>query len=132
MTYTLHYQSIIASTSEPYIIFDRIVPENNTGSCGTYKYNKIFILTILITLLTKSPVKLLIFTPSSNISPLVTLYKPPNKEEMVLLPEPEPPTIPIFSPGLATKSIEKKNEMTYLYYEELHEMDLEDKQNKHY
>lgn len=48
------------------------------------------------------------FTPSRRISPFDTAYKPPTKEEIVLFPDPDPPTIPIFSPGLATMSSEYK------------------------
>lgn len=59
---------------------------------------------MLITLRTKSPARSFTFTPSSKISPLETLYRPPRSEEIVLLPDPDPPTIPIFSPGWATIS----------------------------
>lgn len=50
-------------TSDPYMMLERIVPENNTGSCGT----------MLIMERMKSPVRSFTFTPSSNTSPLVTL-----------------------------------------------------------
>lgn len=52
-----------AATSDPYMMFDRIVPENSTGSCGT----------MLTMLRIKSPVRSFTFTPSSSTSPFVTL-----------------------------------------------------------
>ena len=59
---------------------------------------------MLMTLRTKSLLRSLMLMPSSNTSPPVVLYSPPSSEEMVLFPDPEPPTMPMFSPGRATMS----------------------------
>ena len=85
------------------MMFDRMVPLNSTGSCGTYMSSRPHGSTMLMTLRTKSPVRSLMLIPSRSTSPEFTLYSPPSSDEIVLFPLPDPPTIPMFSPGCATR-----------------------------